>query len=1260
MCSKKPLQEGETRKQLASIAARRIIILDGAMGSLIQGFHLAEGDFRGGRFASHPVNLLGCNDLLCLTKPELISRIHEEYLAAGADITKTCSFNATAVSLEHFGLEGLAYEISRAAAALARKEADRFSTPEKPRFVAGSMGPTAKSGSLSSDINMPEKRAISWDELVSAYYDNARGLIDGGADMLLVETIFDTLNAKAAIFAIGRLLEERQIDVPLMLSATVASAAQTGGRILSGQTLEALCVSLSHAEPWSMGLNCSFGAEALKGSVAELGAFSQRLGGPWLISAHPNAGLPNQLGGYDESPESMALKMEPYFKEGLLNIAGGCCGTTPAHIAAIAEAAKKHPPREAPRHTVPAAWLSGLAARAVGKEAGLSLIGERTNVAGSRKFLKFIKDENYDDALTIAAEMTGRGAALIDVCMDDALLDGEKAMRNFLNFALQDPEIARVPIMIDSSRWNVIETGLKCVQGKCLVNSISLKEGPEEFLRRAGIARSYGAAVVVMLFDEQGQATDYERKTQVARRSWELLRDSAFPPQDIVFDPNVLAVATGIADHDSYGLDFIRACAWSRDNCPGTQITGGISNLSFSFRGNDRVRAAMHAVFLKHAVKAGLSMAIVNPASLVEYDSIDGELRQAAEDLILNRNAAPPGSGGASPAERLLALAEKTAQEGDAPSGLPSSPPPGPETAGGGWRGLDAGERIVYAMVRGLDDYIEEDVLEFRRRCKRSLEVVEGPLMRGMKEAGDRFGEGKMFLPQLIRSARVMKKAVAVLTPFMEQEKGGDTGGPEAAQAPVVLATVKGDVHDIGKNIVGVVLGCNGYKILDLGVMVEAGTILETARREGAAAIGVSGLITPSLDEMVRIAAEMEKQGFTIPLLVGGAAASLAHTALRIAPEYSGPVVYTQDAGQCPGALRALLSPAERPRFLAGLETRYREAAARHRAIHSHIEVIPLEAARANRVPSPAPAAPPKRRGLIDLNGYPLDKIIPRIDWEGFLESWELGPGKGGPGEDNREEDRGARTRLLEDAREMLDRIQGEQLLRLRGVLGIFPAVPQEEDVLVYDQDAGALPRERFSFLRGQDRKQNGVHNPCLADFLPPAEGWLGLFALSAGFGSEEAAAAFRERGDDYGAILLGTLANSLTEAFSEEAHQLAATEYWGCAANGAWGIRPAFGYSACPDHRDKETAFRLLEARQRCGLRPRSAACTSPAVFTLASPPWGKTSLQAGRGARASPWRRPGTGWRRSSPWRKRIFDAKAGSWAKPRAAVLRYFRIP
>jgi 5-methyltetrahydrofolate--homocysteine methyltransferase len=1240
------------------MAAERIIILDGAMGSLIQGFHLGEADFRGRRFASHRTELAGCNDLLCLTKPDLITGIHESYLEAGADIIKTCSFNATALSLADFDLADLAYEISRAAAALARGAADRFSGPGRPRLVAGSMGPTAKSGSISPDMDDPGKRAVTWDQLAAAYYDNAAGLLDGGADILLVETIFDTLNAKAAIFAIQKILRERQIEAPLMLSATVASAGSgEAGRILSGQTIEAFCVSTAHAEPWSLGLNCSFGVDALKPHAAALAAFSSVLGDPWLISLHPNAGLPNQFGLYEESPESMALKMEGCFKEGLLDIAGGCCGTTPAHIKAIAELAKNYPPRRARRGARPPAaapgsgitpgpatfntpspialntpaptpdpvptWLAGLEPLAVGAAdggPGITAIGERTNVAGSRKFLKLIKDEKYGEALTVARELIGRGASLIDVCMDDALLDAEKAMTSFLSLALQDPEIARVPIMIDSSRWNVIEAGLKCVQGKCLVNSISLKEGPAALLRRAEIARSYGAAVVVMLFDEQGQAAGYDRKIEVARRSWRLLRDSGFPAADIVFDPNVLALATGIGEHDSYGLDFIRACAWIRDNCPGAKISGGISNLSFSFRGNDRVREAMHAVFLKHAGAAGLNLAIVNPASLAGYDELDEELRFAAEDLILHRTAAvgPGDPASTDPTERLLRLAEKITAEAEGPAAAgPVSP----------WRGEGAEERVVYAMVKGIDDYIREDVLELRGRYGRSLEIVEGPLMRGMREVGERFGAGRMFLPQVIRSARVMKKAVAVLEPFIEAEKNQSPGAAEVGSATIVLATVKGDVHDIGKNIVGVVLGCNGYEVRDLGVMVEADRILDTAQREGAAAIGVSGLITPSLDEMVHIAAGMEQRGFSIPLLVGGAAASLAHTALRIAPNYSGPVVYTRDAGQCPGALRSLLSETERPRFLEDLETRYREAQTRHGGIHSRIEVLPLEEARANRPPAAPLTPPPKCRGLIELNAYPLEKIIPRIDWAGFLQSWELGAGEGGAegGAENAER-REAQAKLLDDARNMLEQIRAENLLSLRGVLGIFPAASSGEDVLIFSNEEDPARPEttlsetalsetalsetgRFCFLRSQDRKRNGAFNPCLADFVPAlgaGPGWIGLFALSAGFGLEEAASACRGRGDDYGAILLATLANSLAEAFSEEAHRLLAQDFWGYAAgksggapsiDGAWGIRPAFGYPACPDHGDKETAFRLLEARQRCGLELTETAMMQPAA---------------------------------------------------------------
>jgi 5-methyltetrahydrofolate--homocysteine methyltransferase len=1205
------------RETLNAAAAERILILDGAMGTMIQAFRTPEGqplgeeDFRGKRFAGHHKDLLGCNDLLCLTKPEVISSIHEAYLRAGADIITTCSFNATSVSLGDFGIEHLACEISAAAAALARKAADAFSTPEKKRFVAGSIGPTAKSASLSPDIGDPGRRGISFDELAAAYYDNVRGLMDGGADILLIETVFDTLNAKAAIFAVNRLMEERNKDIPLMISATVSDAA---GRLLSGQTVEAFCVSVLHGRPWSMGLNCSFGAEKLKGPAAEIAAFV-----PCLTSVHPNAGMPNQFGAYDESPESMAAFVEEYFKAGLVNIIGGCCGTTSAHIAAIAAKAAACPPRKLPAGTAGSSrrtFLAGLEPLAIGRGNGgqgepaapLIDIGERTNVAGSRKFLRLIKEEKYNEALGIARNMIEAGAAVIDVCMDDALLDAEKAMTSFLNLALADPDIAKAPFMIDSSRWNVIEGALKCIQGKSLVNSISLKDGEGEFLRRARLARSYGAAVVVMLFDEQGQAAEYERKTEVAGRSYRLLTGDGFPPEDIVFDPNVLSIATGIPEHDPYGLDFIRACRWIRENCPGVQISGGISNLSFSFRGNDTVREAMHGVFLKHAVDAGLTMAIVNPGGLVSYDEIDPALRQAAEDVILCREAA---SGAAekspSPAERLLSLAmEITAARGGVREGRPA---PGPSAE---WRNLPPEERIVHAMVRGIDDYIEADVLEVRPRYGRALDIVENLLMKGMQEVGDRFGEGKMFLPQVIRSARVMKKAVAALEPFIEAEKTRlPEAGPENSGAKVLLATVKGDVHDIGKNIVGLVLGCNGYQIIDLGVMTPADRIIEAARREQVSAIGLSGLISPSLDEMIFTAREMEKEGIKIPLMIGGAATSLAHTSLRIAPEYSGPVAYVPDAGKSAETVRSLLSETERPRFLEKLEASYRDAVLRHEKIKRYIDLIPLQKARENKIPqvSNIPVEP-KIKGIIELPDYPLERVIPYIDWAAFLQTWDLAEetypsaytGRA------RRERQTARKKLLEEAHALLDRVAQEKILQLRGIAGFFPAYSEGDDIVIEDPP-GELTR--FCFPRNQEKKRTAGPNPCLADFIASKNkgpDWIGLFALSGGFGLVEASAEYQAKNDDYGAILLSSLANTLTEAFSEEIHLRVRREWWAYAPNEVLstgeilggkfrGVRPAFGYPACPDHRDKEIAFRLLGARKRCGLELTDTAMIIPAA---------------------------------------------------------------
>ncbi|MDR2631017.1 MAG: methionine synthase [Spirochaetaceae bacterium] len=1197
------------RERLNNIARERILILDGAMGSMIQGFHLSEADFRGSRFASHERELAGCNDLLCLTKPKLIAGIHEAYLRAGADIIETCSFNSTAVSLADYGIGELAYEVSAAAAGIAREAADRYTTAEKPRFVAGSMGPTAKSAGMSPDIEDPGKRSVTWDELEAAYYENARGLLDGGADILLIETVFDTLNAKAAISAISRLLSERGgvrgtagvtalRDFPLAISATVSD---TAGRLLTGQTVEAFLVSVLHADPWSIGLNCSFGAAQLKKPLRDLALLA-----PCLVSAHPNAGLPNQLGAYDETPESMAAQTAAYLQEGLVNILGGCCGSTPAHIAAIAAKAEAAAPRIPPLPR-PGTWLAGLESLRVNREQGLTIIGERAHAPGSRKFLGLIRENKYDETLGMVREMIAQGAAVINVCMDDPFLDAAAAMTRFLNLALADPDIARLPFMIDSSRWEVLEAGLKCLQGKGIVNSISLKEGEEEFLKKAFLARTYGAAVVVMLFDEQGQAASYERKIEIAARAYALLTGRGFPPEDIIFDPNVFALATGISEHEKYALDFIRACEWIKTRYPAVQISAGVSNLSFSFRGNERIREAMHAVFLKYAGEAGLSMAIVK-AGLPSVDRLDPPLRQAAEEVILC--SLPPDKGGPSAsAERLLAMAMETAEKSGKTAAIKAGPKPRSS--------LSPEDRILEAMITGRDDYIEEDLRALRAASSRSLEIVEGPLMRAMGEVGNRFGEGRLFLPQVIRSARVMKKAVSILEPFIEAEKTAASGKDRGR---ILLATVKGDVHDIGKNIVGVVLGCNGYEILDLGVMVPPERIIKTAEQEGVDLIGLSGLITPSLDEMVKVAREMEKNRLTIPLLIGGAAASLAHTGLKIVPEYSGPVVYVPDASRSVGAVRALLSETYRSRFLEELEGNYREAVKRHQAIQARIELLPLERARQNKIPpDTGPSPQPRLRGIHTFNDYPLDRVIPYINWKDFLHTWDMRASpqtEAGVSAQGEAASTWVET-LLEDGKKLLDRIASRKLLRLRGVLGFFPALSRGEDLFLYDPGGPARNSgpeaaiAQFSFLRSQERKRAGRPNPCLADFIPSkvpgsGAGWIGLFALSAGFGLPEAEAAYKT--DDYGRLLLSSLANALAEAFIEELHLRVRRELWGYAPEenlspeeifrGAYqGIRPAFGYPACPDHQDKRISFDLLGAREKCGLELTDTAMIVPAA---------------------------------------------------------------
>ena len=1196
------------KKTLDAIAGQRILILDGAMGSLIQGQKFKEADFRGERFIDHVQLLAGCNDLLCLTKPQAISAIHEAYLEAGADIIETCSFNSTSVSLAEYGIGDLAYEISAASAALARAAADKFSTADRPRFVAGSMGPTGKSASLSPNINDPGVHGISWDELEAAYFDNARGLLDGGADLLIIETVFDTLNAKAALFAVSRLIEERRTadknsldtgdDIPFIVSATVSDNA---GRLLSGQNLAAFCTSLLHAQPWALGLNCSFGADALLPHLRELASAA-----PCFISVHPNAGLPNAFGAYDETPEKMAAAMEKYFQAGLVNIAGGCCGTTPRHIAAIAGMAAEYKPRRSFTGMTLFSRLAGTENCDIGTTKEPALIGERANVAGSREFLRLINTKNYTKARALVRDMIVNGAAIINVGMDDALLDAEKEMKDFFNNVLSDPDIARVPFMIDSSRWNVIEAGLKCIQGKALVNSISLKDGEDEFLRRLRRIRQYGAAVVVMLIDENGQAQNYDRKIEIAGRAYRLLQKvpGGFSAADIVFDPNVLAVATGIPEHDSCALDFIRACAWIRANCPGVQITAGVSNLSYSFRGNNIVREAMHSVFLKHAAAAGLSLAIVNPAALKAYEDIEPELRTACEDVILFRRH--------DAAERLLDIAGKiNTSQIPVKSGSAKKADSGTINR----YSMDVTDRITHAIISGQDEYIEADIIELieKRYYSTPLAIVEGPLMDGISEVGRLFGEARLYLPHVIRSAMVMRKAVAVLEPFIAEQKKQlveAKPGSAVSRAKIVLATVKGDVHDIGKNIVSVVLGCNNHEIIDLGVMVPAERIIETAVREKAAMVGLSALVSPSLDEMIHVAQEMEKHGLKIPLLIGGAAANSMYTALRIAPEYSGPVIYVPDAAQAVTVVRALLSDNDRPGFLESTKEKYREIVHRHRA-ETPREIISIKAARANRIPYSAHGSfslgeffDANHSGLMELNDYSVDKVIPYINWQSFLKTWEL-TGKTRPRSfhsDNPDNDKkDIQKKLLKDAEVMLDRIKSERLLQLRGVAGFFPAAAAGDDLVLFDE-AGA-EMARFCFLRVQEKKPPGAFNPCLSDFFPPMEyagaqgsgvhpgvNSLGLFALSAGFGLSPAERVFYQQHDDYSAILLAALANTLAEAFAAELHsRLKPSNFL--------GIRPAFGYPISPDHEDKRLAFKLLDADKRCGFRLTETAMMIPAA---------------------------------------------------------------
>src|SRR5215217_497770 len=1169
---------------LRSLLEQRIVLLDCAMGTMIQSYGLSEEHYRGERFADHPGELKGNNDLLSITQPETIRDIHEAAMDAGSDIIETNTFSSTSIAQADYRLEDLAYELNYEAARVARETADAFAqkTPERPRYVAGALGPTNRTASLSPDVNNPGFRNITFDVLADSYAEAARGLVEGGVDLLLVETIFDTLNARAAIFGITSYLEEEGLDVPIMISGTITDAS---GRTLSGQVTEAFWNSVRHAQPVSVGLNCALGSKELRQYVEELARISDV-----PISAYPNAGLPNEFGEYDETPEMMAAEVGEWAEAGWLNIVGGCCGTTPEHIRAMAEAVAGHPPREIPE--IPKKLrLSGLEPCNIGPDSLFVNVGERTNVTGSARFKDLILNEDYETALDVARQQVENGAQVIDVNLDEGMLEGEEAMVRFLNLVASEPDISRVPVMIDSSRWSIIEAGLKCVQGKAVVNSISLKEGEDELIRQAKLLRRYGAAVIVMAFDEEGQADTKERKVEICKRAYEILTEKVhFPPEDIIFDPNVFAIATGIEEHDNYGVAFIEATRKIKENLPHVMISGGVSNVSFSFRGNNPVREAIHAVFLYHSIEAGLTMGIVNAGQLAVYDEIDEDLREAVEDVVLNRR---PDS-----TERLLSLAEKYRDRDDAEVDEKDQE----------WRTWPVERRLEHALVKGIAEFVEEDAEEARQEAERPLDVIEGPLMDGMNVVGDLFGSGKMFLPQVVKSARVMKKAVAYLVPFIEEEKDG----VRRSNGTVVLATVKGDVHDIGKNIVGVVLQCNNFKVIDLGVMVPSAKILEVAREKGADIIGLSGLITPSLDEMVHNAKEMQREGFDIPLLIGGATTSQTHTAVKIAPGYEHPVVHVKDASRPVGVVQNLVSEDRRASYAEQIAADYVRVREKHAGRRSQTRLTTLERARANGVRIDWDNyTPPKPRvlGIRTFDDYALGEIRPYIDWTPFFHSWQL---KGSYPRvlDNPEKGEEAR-KLFADAQELLDRIVAEGWLGARAVFGLFPANAMDDDsVEVYADESRREVLADLNFLRQQKQKPPGRPNHCLADFVAPKdtglEDHLGLFAVTVGLGADAAARRFQEEHDDYNAIMIKALADRLAEALAELMHRRVRTEFWGYAVDETLGheapireeycgIRPAPGYPACPEHTEKRTLWRLLEVENNAGIELTESCAMSP-----------------------------------------------------------------
>jgi len=1172
-----PVDGAEIERSLRQAARERILVLDGAMGTQIQNLKLSEADFRGERFKGFNHDLKGNNDIIALTQADALRDIHLAYFRAGADIVETNTFSGTSIAQADYGMEAYVYElnvacsrIAREAAVIAQKEDGRR------RFVAGAIGPTNRTLSISPDVNNPGFRAVSFDQVLDAYAEQVTGLIDGGSELLLIETIFDTLNAKAAIVAIEEVFRAKGLRLPVMISGTITDLS---GRTLSGQTVEAFWNAVRHAAPLTIGLNCALGAREMRAHIKDMSRIADT-----LVCAYPNAGLPNEFGLYDERPEATAKMLAEFADAGFVNVVGGCCGTTPGHIEAIAEAVAGKAPRQIPE-AKPYLRLAGLEPFTLDETIPFVNVGERTNVTGSAKFRKLITAGDYAAALDVARDQVANGAQVIDINMDEGLLDSEKAMTEFCNLIASEPDISRVPIMVDSSKFPVIEAGLKTIQGKPIVNSISMKEGEEAFLEQARICRQYGAAVVVMAFDEVGQADTFQRKIEICTRAYKLLTETiGFPPEDIIFDPNIFAVATGIEEHDNYGNDFINATRAIRESLPHAHISGGVSNLSFSFRGNEKVREAMHSVFLYHAIKAGMDMGIVNAGQLGSYDDLDPELRELCEDVVLNRRK--------DSTERLLEAAPRFKGDGSVAAS-------GKDLA---WRELPVEKRLEHALVAGITEFIEADTEEARQRADKPLHVIEGPLMAGMNVVGDLFGSGKMFLPQVVKSARVMKQAVAYLMPYMEEEKRLNGGSERAAAGKVLMATVKGDVHDIGKNIVGVVLQCNNYEVIDLGVMVPTQKILETARKENVDIIGLSGLITPSLDEMVTVASEMEREGFDIPLLIGGATTSRVHTAVKIHPAYEkGQAVHVNDASRAVGVVSSLLSSEQKPGYIAGVQAEYAKVAEAHRRSEAEKQRLPLAKARANPFKTDwAAYQPPKPSflGTRTFRTYDIADLVPVIDWTPFFQTWEL---KGRFPAILEDEKQGEAARALwDDAQSMLKRVVEERWFNPKAVIGFWPANAVGDDIRLYTGESRQETLATFHGLRQQLLRRDGKPNLCLSDFVAPEGGvpdYIGAFAVTSGAEEERISEKFARDNDDYRSIMVKALADRFAEAFAERMHQLVRKEFWGYAPDETFtnedlireeyrGIRPAPGYPAQPDHTEKATLFQLLEAERRIGVK--------------------------------------------------------------------------